>query len=247
MRETGAHGPARAGALGFVFVWGALAASACTAPAEAPRIEYAPHPQGVAIDPVLALPAATSEAEPAGGVVVLAEPVDPEPARRLVREFFEAVVAESLPDLSRVLDPAAHARTTGKPPRPEPALPWWRRRFERLDYTALGAEVFYRRSEMEAHTARDTGGTGRALPVVPRENEIVVVVAVAGQAANKLFGPEITFLVRRGKRMTAGDGRAGEGPAGAAPGSSGGPAGAAPGLETSDYKIAELYEDFRLP
>jgi hypothetical protein len=179
-----------------------------------------PRPPGVAIDPVLELPRATANAEPVAGLAVLSEPVDPEPARRVVRAFFEAVVAESTLDLERLVDRGASTRPNAKT-RPEAALPWWKRRFDRLDYTALGAAVFYRRSEMEAHTARDAAalGSSRPLPMVPRGEEVVVRVPIIGAAAEKLFGPELVFRLNRGASST----------------------GAVP------YKIAELFEDFRLP
>jgi hypothetical protein len=201
--------------------------------------EAAPHPQGVAIDPVLELPSPQASAEPASGIAVLSEPVDPEPARRVVRAFFDAVVAESLPDLGRVLSLGAHTRGGGRPPRPEPALPHFRRRFDLLDYTVLASEVFYRRSDVEAYVSGDMPPPGsKQLPSVPRGTDVVVRVTVSGQAAQKLFGPELTFVLKQSRE---------------APSSSGsGDTPTSPGPERRNdgggtYKIAELYEDFRLP
>lgn len=201
----------------------------------APLVSAAPRPPGIALDPVLGLPHAAASAEPIAGLAVLSEPVDPEPARRVVRAFFEAVVVESIPALEQVVERGAHTRPNTKT-RAEPALPWWQRRFERLDYTALGAEVFYRRSDMEARTARDAGAPGRPLPTNPRGDDVVVRVAISGQAADKLFGSELVFLVKKTKGQDPSDSPSVSGPPGPpSPAAFGG------------YKIAELFEDFRLP
>jgi hypothetical protein len=158
-----------------------------------------------------------------------------------VRAFFEAVVVESMPGLEQVVDRGAHTRPNPKT-RAEPALPWWQRRFDRLDYTALGAEVFYRRSDMEARTARDAG-TGRPLPANPRGDDVVVRVVVTGQMAEKLFGPELVFVV---KKSTAADPPA-DSPAGTRPAEPGRPSRPERAAALAGYKIAELFEDFRLP
>jgi hypothetical protein len=199
-----------------------------------------PRPPGIAVDPVLELPQATANAEPVAGMAVLMEPIDPEPARRVVRAFFDAVVEESVQELGRALDPGALTRANVKT-RAEPALSWWRHRFDKLDYTALGAEVFYRRSEMETHTARDTGtlAASRPLPKEPRGDEVVVRVPIIGETADKLFGRELVFLLKKSTRRLADDPSGAETPpAPPEPVSRGSFAG---------YKIAELFEDFRLP
>jgi hypothetical protein len=210
----------------------------------ASRTEEKPRPPGVAIDPVLELPRATANAEPVAGLAVLAEPVDPEPARRVVRAFFEAVVAESTFDLERLVDRGAPTRPNAKT-RPEPALSWWKRRFDRLDYTALGATVFYRRSDMEAHTARDAAalGPGRALPMVPRGDEVVVRVPIVSQTAEKLFGPELVFRLRK----TAETSRAADPEQEGRPAKPANGGASATSANLVPYKIAELFEDFRLP
>jgi hypothetical protein len=222
--------------VGAVVVGGCATARSLDDPVSPAKANALPRPPGIAIDPVLELPRAAPSAEPVAGLAVLAEPVDPEPARRVVRAFFEAIVVESMPDLEQVVDRAAHTRPNTKT-RAEPALPWWRRRFDRLDYTALGAEVFYRRSDMEARTARDAGTSGRQMPANPRGDDVVVRVVVEGQMAEKLFGPELVFLV---KKSTAPDPPA-DSPVGTRP------AEASQAAAMAGYKIAELFEDFRLP
>jgi hypothetical protein len=175
---------------------------------------------GVALDPLLGLPRASVSAAAEQGVVVLSTPVDPRPALKIIDAFFEAVVAEASDRLERVLDRSALIRAASKA-RPEPALGVFRRRFERLDYTALGSELLYRPSEIEIHTARESRAlTGtRAPPVMPRGDELVARVPLARTAAtSRYFGSEIVFLLKPD-----------------------------PGRTDGSYKIGELVEDFRLP
>ena len=91
---------------------------------------------GVAVDPELELPPAATTGSSEKGIVVLAAPVDVRPALRVVSDFFEAASTESIEMMERLLDRAAHTRGSPKA-RPEAALPSWRRRFDRLDYTPL--------------------------------------------------------------------------------------------------------------
>lgn len=152
---------------------------------------------GIALDPELELPAATPKAAATNGLLVLSAPVDVRPAMRVVGEFFEAVGSESPESLERLLDRAARTRASPKA-RPEAALSSWRRRFERLDYTPLSTELVYRAADVKVYTAADASapGTGRALPVVPKGEEILVRVFPVGQTASKLMGGEIDFVMK---------------------------------------------------
>jgi hypothetical protein len=181
-------------------------------------------PASIPVDPPFELPLAAATARAGSGVVVLSAPPDPGPIRDVVVAFFDAVVAESTPGLERVVEASARARASGKA-RPDPALPWWRRRFEVLDYKSLAvsSEVFFFPSSLEIRTARDRPHDASSLPVFPRGEEVLVRVPIVGRGAAKLFGSEIVFLLK--------------------PQNAGAPA-PSPG---TPYKIAELYEDFRLP
>jgi hypothetical protein len=173
---------------------------------------------GVAVDPELELPPAATTGSSEKGIVVLAAPVDVRPALRVVSDFFEAASTESIEMMERLLDRAAHTRGSPKA-RPEAALPSWRRRFDRLDYTPLATELVYRAADVKVHTAGDAAadGVARLLPIVPKGDEILVQVFPVGQTAAKLFGGEVDFVLRPAASTTNG------------------------------YKIAELVEDFRLP
>jgi hypothetical protein len=152
---------------------------------------------GVSVDPELELPAAVRAGTAESGLVVLSAPVDVRPALRTVDAFFEAVSAESTESIERLLDRAAHTRA-GPKARPEPALTSWRRRFDRLDYLPLATEVVYRAADTKVYTAGDASAPGgaHALPITPKGDEILVRVFPVGQAASKLLGSEIDFVLR---------------------------------------------------
>jgi hypothetical protein len=124
---------------------------------------------GIAVDPELELPAAVPKAPATGGLVVLSAPVDVRPAMHVVGAFFEAIGDESPESLERLFDRSARTRASPKA-RPEAALPSWRRRFERLDYSPLSMELVYRAADVKIYAAGDATAptTGRALPVVPK-------------------------------------------------------------------------------
>jgi hypothetical protein len=171
---------------------GASGPSTSHEPGESPRRGL-----GVALDPELELPAPTASATPDRGLVVLTAPLDVRPALRVVGDFFEAASAESTEMLERLLDRAAHTRASPKA-RWEAALPSWRRRFDRLDYTPLAAELVYRSGDVKVHTASDASAESatRLLPMIPKGEEILVQVFPVGQTASKLFGGEVDFLLK---------------------------------------------------
>jgi hypothetical protein len=114
-----------------------------------------------------------------------------------VDAFFEAVGAESVESVERLLDRAAHTRS-GPKARPEPALSSWRRRFDRLDYLPLATEVVYRAADTKVYTASDASAPGapRGLPITPKGDDILVRIFPVGQAASKLLGSEMDFVLR---------------------------------------------------
>ena len=181
------------------------------------EIGSAPLRPGAAIRRPFVLPRPRSSAEASLGLVALTPPVDPAPARDVIAAFVDAVVAESVPGLERLLERGARTRASASA-RPEVALLAWQRRFERLDYAALAGRVLYRASTLEMYTEADAAAlaSSRELPLLPHAGEVLVRLRLALSATDTggLFGPEITLLLRRGEE---------------------------------GYKIGELFEDFRLP
>jgi hypothetical protein len=162
------------------------------------------------------LPKSASSASTDQGVVVLAEPVDTRSARRVVDEFFAAVVNESIDDLALLCEPTAQFKVSPRSHSRNGLVMFWQKRFEGLDYRALVTEVFYRSGEMEVHTASDAAAlsSSRSLPVLPKGAEVLVRTPIVGQSFSRLFGTDLVFLLKPGP---------------------------------TGYKIAEVFEDFRLP
>lgn len=125
---------------------------------------------------------------------MLVEPTGPSRARAVVDSFFEAVVHESVEALSRLLVAGARSRTNSRS-GPEPALPFWQKRFDRLDYLAARGEVLYRPRLVEVHTSDSAAALpDRVLAVAPKEGQVIVRVPLAG-ARSGLFGPEIALVL----------------------------------------------------
>lgn len=158
-----------------------------------------PHPPGVAVDLPTELPRATPSADIQSGLAVLTEPVDTSVARKIIAEYFEAIVSESEPALEHLFVPGARIRTNARV-RAELALPVWHRRFEHLDYKALGTETLYHPAAIETYTVESTASLrDRSLPLLPKPGEILVRIPMAsGGRVSTFFGPEIVLLLRPG-------------------------------------------------
>ncbi len=153
-----------------------------------------PRPPGIAIEPALELPEPKTSATPESGLVVLTEPIDTRPARRTVDDFFAAVVREDADAFERLFDRAAHVRTRPHG-RAEQALTTWRRRLDRVDYTALAPEVLYRSAEVEVHVESDGASADRNLPIAPHGDQVLVRVPILSGNPSHLLGSELVFLL----------------------------------------------------
>jgi hypothetical protein len=175
-----------------------------------------PRPPAIAFDPPTRLPLAAPVASAEARLAVLKEPTSVRMALRVVADFFGAVGGGSSDALQAVLDDPARVHA-GPRARPEAALPYWRRRMERLDYGVMSTIVLYRTTEVETYAASDAEvlSASRPLPAMPREGELMVRVPLARQGVGpRLFGSEIFFLL-----VASPDG----------------------------YRIRDMYEDFRIP
>jgi ketosteroid isomerase-like protein len=164
---------------------------------EAPR-----KPPGVAVDPSPSLPAPASSAETFEGLLVLSAPPDPRAARRVVREFFAAVVREAPDKLDELV--AAEAWVDSGSQR-QPVRAFWRTRFSQLDYGSLADEVLFRESELLTYRPEDLGRlTGTRPTFVDAESTDLVVharVRASWTGRTRLLGDELFFLLRpRGDR-----------------------------------------------
>lgn len=167
---------------------------------DAPR-----RPDGVAIDPASATPAARDRASAEEGVVTLRSPLGVDLATSMVGDFFSRVVVEDDDGLSTLFTRDAIAVTGGSSggmgQTPQAAL-WWEQRFRRLDYGKMAGEVLYRASELEVYRAEDVleSPPHRAIRTdALNDNDVVIrapiVTPRSGQ--ERLFGDEIVFWLRR--------------------------------------------------
>lgn len=175
-------------------------------------------PPGVVMDPSTELPSRRRASSSERQLLVLEAPPDVGVARRIVAAFFRAVTAESITELSELLDSRAHLWNGQQQSRRESLQSAWAKRLGQLDYSALSGHVIYRDSDIETYRASEAVALrdSRGLPSGARSEEVLVRVPIVAPTSgnNRLFGDELVFLLR-----PAEDG----------------------------YKIGEIFEDFRLP
>jgi hypothetical protein len=164
------------------------------------------HPDGVAVDPSSAPPAAKDTATTSDGLVTLRTPVGLDTALASIQTFFEAVLAEDPDVLGSVLtrdamvtNPTLAAQ--GPMGSPNAAL-FWAHRFRRLDYTKLAGEAIYHENDLEVYRAGDDVNLSPH-PSVRVEalnaGDVVIRVPIVTPRAgtDRLFGDEIVVWLRR--------------------------------------------------
>lgn len=155
-------------------------------------------PPAVLLDPPTELPGPRPEARASDVVAVLAAPVAPNLAKKVVATFFEAVAAENEELLFQVLDDDAffvHASSA----RNLPARGYWLSRMARLDYAAFAGRELYDPEAVEtfdreaAHALRDA----RHLSLEVAAHQMLLRVGLTHAALERpsRFGPVMTFLV----------------------------------------------------
>ena len=82
----------------------------------------------------------------------------------------------------------------------------WERRFRKLDYTALGSEPLYRESMTETYRYDDlaepmAGRPLRPAAMLPDDVLIRVTVTRTRFGIDRVFGPEVLFVLRRDGRV----------------------------------------------
>jgi hypothetical protein len=169
-------------------------ASVSTLPSDAPR-----RPAGVAVDPSPTLPKPLPSASAEQGLIVLKAPLDAQAARQVVKEFFRAAVDQDGERLEALLDEGAHLQAGASMGRQQ-AQPFWRLRLSRLDYGALGGQVLFRDAEIEIYRSEELQRLrpARALGLSAQGDDVLVRVVISAPRVGRtrLFGDEITFLLR---------------------------------------------------
>ena len=169
-------------------------ASSSTLPEDEPR-----RPAGVAVDPAPELPKPAPVASAESGLVVLETPLDTQAARQVVKDFFRAAIAQDADRLEELLDAQSYVQAGASMGRQQ-AQPFWRLRLSRLDYGALGGQIVFRDAELELYRSQDLARLrpARTLALSVQGNDVLVRVPIATPrlGRTRLFGDEITFLLR---------------------------------------------------
>lgn len=180
-----------------------LSLAACS-PATLPDVTRR-SPDGVAIDPISAPPAARDQAQVADGLVTLRTPLGIDRALVMVQELFRAVVVEDGDAVKQLLDKDARAITGasgGGSGQTHKVEDFWQNRFRKLDYTKLAGDLIYRDTELTIYRAEDALDT----PPHPaihldalRGNDVIIRVPILTTriGADRLFGDEIVLWLRR--------------------------------------------------
>jgi hypothetical protein len=163
-------------------------------------------PDGVAIDPISAPPAARDRASSAAGLVTLRTPLGSDRAIATVEELFRKVVVEDGDGLEAIFTRDAVAVTgaapTGGSGQSPLALLLWQGRFRKLDYTKLAGEPIYREAELSVFHADDAADTLPHPAIHPEalgQGDVVVRVPILTThvGAERLFGEELLLWMRR--------------------------------------------------
>jgi hypothetical protein len=170
-------------------------------------------PDAVVIEPLPAMPAASSKAE-ASGVVALREPPSADAVGELVRELVDAWQRESLEGLVALLTADAgpiESRARGRGPLVEA----WRQRLRAHEYRRIAGLKLVRPDRIERWTWEELGAPGAAASRPPdlRPGELLVRVPLETThlGGEKLFEDVIVLALRReeGRYRIAGYGEVG--------------------------------------
>jgi hypothetical protein len=160
-------------------------------------------PDGVVVDPSPELPRAAEAAVPASDLVVLKPPLPETAARSVVAAFFRAIVTEDLEALTDLATPDASApsRTRGNGGS---IVEHWRSRMRHFRYRTLANEVLYQEADIELYRYEDLETIAPRRPVRPPDmtrSDLVlrVPMAVVRLGADRAFGDDLQFLLRRDK------------------------------------------------
>ncbi|MBM4374029.1 MAG: hypothetical protein FJ095_03015 [Deltaproteobacteria bacterium] len=175
--------------------------------ASARRLPSEPaRPDGVALDRSNSLAPPRGRADASEGVVTLRTPLGVDAARRTLREFFEAVVAEDVGRLGALASPTAVVSDlrSGAADRAQNFGFSWRLRFGKHDFLGLAPASLYRESELESFDARDPGSLplelrGANSGEAPEPEDVILRATILSQGTKgeRLFGDTLTFWLRR--------------------------------------------------
>lgn len=185
---------------GWTALTAALAGCAGNAGLRGDADEPRRHPDGVAIDPVSAPPAARDSADSSEGLLTLRTPLGVDRALAAVDELFRKIVVEDGEGIDVLFTRDALA-ITGSGQTPQAVL-FWQGRFRKLDYTRLAGELLYRPDDLTVFRASD-GLDPPPHPAIRPEalgsSDIVIRVPIVTPriGADRLLGDEMIVWLRR--------------------------------------------------
>lgn len=155
-------------------------------------------PDGVALEPVPALPRTRDHAE-ARGVVALREPVANRDVEELVQAYVRAFAREDEPALLQLLTPDAVplARPSGTR---QQLVESWRTKMRSFEYQRLAGMEIARVDEMERHTFETFGAPGDPpRPPAMKQGDLYIRVPIATPrlGSDQLFGDVLVLVLRR--------------------------------------------------
>lgn len=162
-------------------------------PAKAER-----RPDGVALEPVSALPPAREHA-PAAGVVALRQPVSDKDVEDVVRAYLRAFEREDEPALLQLLGPDAVPLGRPNGGTRQMLVEQWRQKLRSFDYQRLAGMEIARLGELERRGVEAMGGPNEPpRPPEMRPGDLWVKVPIAlPRLGEPLFGDYLVLLLRR--------------------------------------------------
>lgn len=155
-------------------------------------------PDGVALEPPAAMPAASDRAE-ARGVIALREPLADKDVEDVVRAYVRAFEREDEQALIQLL--AQEAASLGRPGSSRTQLiETWRTKLKSFEYQRLAGLEVARVSLLERHTYETLGlpgGPRRPVEMRPGDLYVRIPIATPRVGSDQLFGDVLVLLLRR--------------------------------------------------
>lgn len=163
-------------------------------------------PDGVVVDPRSTPPGASSSAgDTSSSVLALRVPLGMRAAHDTIAAFFAGVAAEDPSALHANADPSATVSDLGtSPPRVLNLVFVWQQRFGKFDYRELSERALYRDADVRTYPSAHAHALPRRIaggvlsePLGPDDVVLIVPITAALQKGERLFGDELTFVLRR--------------------------------------------------
>lgn len=154
------------------------------------------------MDPAWEAPAAADSAESSTSVLSLRPPPGDQIPRALVSSFFRSVITEDAAGLGELFTSDATEAAAGPRGPASAALEPWKARLRHGQYRRLANEIVYQDGDIETYRYEDLELAALGRPARPpdmQRSELLVRVPIRNARAggDRLFGDEITFVLRR--------------------------------------------------